>query len=153
MADELLQTGQSAPDFELPASNGGQISLGGLRGTNVVLFFYPVDDTPGWTKEAIGFRDAKPKFDELNAILLGISRDDLSSHHAFIEKYDLNMTLLTDSDGSMCQAYGVCGDGNDGFVRSTIVIDGSGNVAKIMRAVDPVEHIAIVETFIHDNLQ
>lgn len=87
----------------------------------------------------------------MDTILVGISQDDLTSHESFMEKYDLNATLLSDTDGSVCDAYGVCTDGK-GFRRSTFVINADGNLAAVLRDVDPVEHIPEVELFIRENL-
>ena len=110
-------------------------------------------------REACGFRDAKPAFDDLNTTLLGISRDDIESHRAFIAKHDLNIALLADVDGAVCETYDVWreweldGEKRMGIQRSTFVIDAQGNLALILRQVDPVDHIAEVEAFIRQNLQ
>ncbi|MDE1870609.1 MAG: peroxiredoxin, partial [Candidatus Micrarchaeota archaeon] len=91
-----LAAGDKAPDFSLPSSSGKSVKLSDLRGKNVVLYFYPKDDTPGCTKEACTFRDNLPKFGEMDAVILGVSKDSLDSHADFIKKYGLNFTLLSD---------------------------------------------------------
>src|SRR5271166_538244 len=96
-ADEL-RPGSKAPDFTLPSSTGKAVSLRGLRGKKVVLYFYPEDDTSGCTKEACAFRDNLSSFEKLDAVVLGVSKDSLDSHERFIKKYGLNFTLLSDED-------------------------------------------------------
>jgi len=93
-----LAEGDKAPDFSLPSSSGKSVKLSDLKGKNVVLYFYPKDDTPGCTKEACTFRDNLPKFGEMDAVILGVSKDSLDSHASFIKKYGLNFTLLSDED-------------------------------------------------------
>jgi len=92
----MINEGDAAPDFELPADDGSTISLAGLRGRKVVLYFYPKDDTSGCTTEACEFRDALPRFEEDGAVILGVSPDSVDSHRKFKEKYDLNFLLLAD---------------------------------------------------------
>ena len=91
-----LREGDKAPDFSLPSSTGKDVKLSELRGKNVVLYFYPKDDTPGCTKEACSFRDSLPKFGAVDAVVLGVSRDSLESHAEFIKKYGLNFVLVSD---------------------------------------------------------
>ncbi len=93
-----VEVGHLAPDFTLPSSSGNSVSLSGLRGKNVVLYFYPKDDTPGCTKEACTFRDNLPKFGAVDAVILGVSKDSMDSHADFIKKYGLNFTLLSDDE-------------------------------------------------------
>src|SRR5690242_12963013 len=95
MAD-WIEEGAAAPDFNLPADDGGKVSLKSLRGKPVVLYFYPQDDTPGCTKEACAFRDRREELQDAGAVVLGVSADDVESHQAFVAKYDLNFPLLTD---------------------------------------------------------
>lgn len=96
-----------APDFTLPRDGGGSVTLSALRGRPVVLFFYPRDDTPGCTKESIGFSEALPAFAEAGAQVFGISRDSVAKHDKFVAKHGLTTPLLSDEDGSVCEAYGV----------------------------------------------
>ncbi|MDA4132270.1 MAG: peroxiredoxin, partial [Thaumarchaeota archaeon] len=105
-ADRELAEGDSAPDFVLPSSNGDNVKLSSLKGKNVVLYFYPEDDTSGCTKEACSFRDNLPKFNNLDATILGISKDSLESHKSFIKKYGLNFTLLSDEELKVNNLYG-----------------------------------------------
>jgi peroxiredoxin Q/BCP len=136
-----LKEGDKAPDFTLPSSEGNAVRLGQFRGKNVVLYFYPQDDTPGCTKEACSFRDNLPKFEKLNAIILGISKDSLDSHEKFIKKYGLNFTLLSDEDLKAHKLYDTWREKNlygrtyMGTERSTFVIDKNGRLVKIFRKV------------------
>jgi peroxiredoxin Q/BCP len=138
---EQLKEGDTAPDFELPASSGGSIELSNLKGKNVVLYFYPEDDTSGCTKEACSFRDNLPRFNKLNAVILGVSKDSLDSHKKFIDKYGLNFTLLSDDRLTVHNLYGtwklknLYGRNYWGTERSTFVIDKQGRIKKIFRRV------------------
>src|SRR5690348_4706952 len=107
MPEDTLHVGEMAPDFELDDDQGKRVRLSDLRGKRVVLYFYPMDDTPGCTTQACGFRDAFPQIEQANAIVLGISPDDLHSHQAFKTKYQLPFTLLVDKDHAVAQRYGV----------------------------------------------
>jgi peroxiredoxin Q/BCP len=133
----MIKEGQEAPDFTLPSSGGGEISLRALRGKNVVLYFYPKDDTPGCTKEACAFRDSQSKIKKSGAVVLGVSPDSLASHDKFRTKYKLNFPLLADSDKAVAKKYGAFGEkvmyGKRvvGMIRSTFVIDGAGVVRKV----------------------
>jgi thioredoxin-dependent peroxiredoxin len=93
--------GDQAPDFSLPADNGGTVSLKALKGKTVVLYFYPKDDTPGCTAEACAFRDALPDFSKVKAAIVGISRDSVASHHKFKTKFALPFPLASDTDGKV----------------------------------------------------
>jgi thioredoxin-dependent peroxiredoxin len=132
-----LQVGDLAPDFSMPTDDGRAISLRDLRGRKVVLYFYPKDDTPGCTKEACSFRDNLPTFANVNAEIIGVSRDDGDSHRAFRDKYGLNFMLATDSDGSVVNDYGVWKEKNlygrtfMGIERSTFLIDENGKIEAI----------------------
>ena len=136
-----LAVGDRAPDFTLPSSNGKSIKLSDLKGKNVVLYFYPKDDTPGCTKEACTFRDNLPKFGELDAVILGVSKDSLDSHSGFIKKYGLNFTLLSDEDLKVNNLYGTWVEKENygrkylGTERSTFVIGKDGKIKKIFRKV------------------
>jgi peroxiredoxin Q/BCP len=140
-AERELAEGDSAPDFTLPSSNGDNVKLGSLKGRNVVLYFYPEDDTSGCTKEACSFRDNLSKFNDLDATILGISKDSLDSHKSFIQKYGLNFTLLSDEELKVHHLYGTWKEKNMygrkywGTERSTFVIDKKGSITKIFRKV------------------
>ena len=136
-----LQTGDAAPDFDLPATSGARVSLRSLRGKAVVLYFYPKDDTSGCTKEACSFRDGIAGFRRRGAEILGVSMDSLDSHHKFASKFSLPFPLLSDEDGKTCRAYGVYqkksmyGREYWGIERSTFVIDRQGRLAAVYRKV------------------
>ena len=130
--------GEVAPDFTLESDSNGAMTLSELRGKRVVLYFYPRDDTPGCTVQACDFRDALPRFDGVDAVILGVSMDDVGSHAAFREKYDLNFPLLADVEGSVCDAYGVREGGR--IQRSTFVVDEVGIIQRIWRGVSARGH-------------
>jgi peroxiredoxin Q/BCP len=136
-----LEAGDKAPDFTLPSSNGKDVKLSDLKGKNVVLYFYPKDDTTGCTKEACAFRDNLPKFGAMDAVILGVSKDSLDSHAGFIKKYDLNFTLLSDDDLKVNNLYGTWVEKENygrkywGTERSTFVIGKDGRIKKIFRKV------------------
>jgi peroxiredoxin Q/BCP len=141
-----VDVGQEAPDFELESDSGERVRLSALRGSPVVLYFYPKDDTPGCTLQACEIRDAWSDFEARGAVVLGVSPDSVSSHERFRSKYDLPFTLLADPDHDVAELYGVWveqtyGDktyiGNE---RSTFVIDSDGKVASVLRRVKPAEH-------------
>lgn len=136
-----LHVGDSAPDFELPSSTGKPVRLSSLKGKQVVLYFYPKDDTPGCTKEACAFRDNLPKFKGADAVILGVSKDSLESHAKFIDKYSLNFALLSDEDLLAHGLYDTWKEKNNygrkymGTERSTFVIGEDGKIKKIFRKV------------------
>ncbi len=141
-----VEVGQDAPDFELESDSGERVRLSSLRGSPVVLYFYPKDDTPGCTLQACEIRDAWSDFEARGAVVLGVSPDSASSHEQFRSKYDLPFTLLADPEHEVADRYGVWveqtyGDktwiGNE---RSTFVIDSEGKVASVLREVKPAEH-------------
>jgi len=142
----MIEVGDTAPDFALPSDRGGVVRLSELRGTRVILFFYPKDDTPGCTKEACGFRDAMPAIVERNATVLGVSADAVDSHERFRDKYDLNFPLLADVDHAVAEAYGAWGKKKlygreyEGILRSTFLIGEDGRLEKAYRKVRPAEH-------------
>jgi thioredoxin-dependent peroxiredoxin len=142
----VLAEGEPAPDFTLTSDSGDQVRLSDLRGTPVVLYFYPRDDTPGCTKQARGIRDAYGEFERAGAVVLGVSPDDVGSHVKFKNKYELPFTLLADTDHSVAEEYGVWGEKSylgktyKGVSRSTFVIDADGNIKKIMHNVKPATH-------------
>ena len=123
----------------LPSSSGEDVRLNDLRGKNVVLYFYPKDDTPGCTKEACSFRDNLPRFGAVDAVVLGVSKDSLDSHTDFIKKYGLNFTLLSDEDLKVNNLYGTWVEKENygkkywGTERSTFVIGKDGKIKKVFR--------------------
>jgi peroxiredoxin Q/BCP len=133
----MVQEGKPAPEFTLPSSEGKEVSLKGLRGKTVVLYFYPKDDTPGCTREACAFRDTQAKIKKAGAVVLGVSGDSLESHGKFSTKYRLNFPLLSDPDKTVAKKYGAWGEKvlygkkTVGMIRSTFVIDGDGVVRKV----------------------
>ena len=146
----MIEAGTPAPEFELKADDGSTVTLAGLRGRRVVLYFYPRDDTPGCTAQACGIRDQWQDFRGVDAVVLGVSPDDEASHVKFKEKYSLPFTLLADPEHQVAEEYGVWKERNMygkksmGIERSTFVIDADGNVAKTMRRVKPETHAADV---------
>jgi peroxiredoxin Q/BCP len=141
-----LKVGELAPPFSLPCEDSTIIDLYDLRGKNVVLYFYPKDDTPGCTIEAQDFSSKIKEFEKYDAIVLGISKDDAKSHCNFIEKYQLSISLLSD-DGEICQKYGVIkeksmfGKKYFGIDRSTFLIDKKGKIVNIWRSVKVNGHV------------
>ncbi len=146
------QEGTKAPDFNLPASSGGNIALKDLKGKNVVVYFYPKDDTPGCTVEACGFRDSFKEICNAGqgtgdlAVVLGVSPDSVASHGKFISKFQLPFALLADEDKKMCRDYGVWveksmyGKKYMGVARTTFIINKEGSIAKIFEKVKPEGH-------------
>lgn len=145
-----LKEGDPAPDFSAPAQDGTVVSLAYLRGRNVVLYFYPKDDTPGCTKEACSFRDEFAGFENQNAVVLGVSVDPLEKHSKFASKYKLPFNLLADSDKKIVEAYGVWGEKKFmgrkylGIHRVTFLIGPDGRIRKIWNPVKPEGHAAEV---------
>jgi thioredoxin-dependent peroxiredoxin len=145
-----VEEGRPAPDFTLTSDEGEAVKLSSLKGSPVVLYFYPKDDTSGCTAQACGIRDAWQDFAERGAIVLGVSPDTTDSHVRFREKYALPFTLLADPDHNVAERYGVWVEKKNygktymGIERSTFVIDGGGLVTKIMRRVKPDTHAADV---------
>ena len=136
----VVTEGQPAPDFELETDTGETVKLSDLRGKPVVLYFYPKDDTPGCTRQACGIRDAWGEFQKAGAEIFGVSADTTASHEKFKSKYALPFTLLADPEHTLGEPYGVGQEGKSSYERSTFVIDAEGNVAKIMRRVNPDRH-------------
>ena len=142
----MIEEGKPAPDFELATDTGERVKLSDYRGQPVVLYFYPKDDTPGCTVEACGFRDAHAAFEKRGAVILGVSPDDESSHVKFKQKYSLPFPLLADPEHEVAEQYGVWGEKKYagktylGVNRTTFVIDGAGNIAKVMKNVKPDGH-------------
>jgi thioredoxin-dependent peroxiredoxin len=146
----MVEEGKPAPDFELPSDTGETVKLSDLRGRPVVLYFYPKDDTPGCTAQACGIRDAWATFRQVDAVVLGVSRDDEASHRRFKQKYSLPFTLLSDVDHAVADTYGVWqertlyGKTSMGIKRSTFVIDEDGNVVRAVYGVKAGEHADLV---------
>jgi peroxiredoxin Q/BCP len=142
----MLEPGSKAPEFNLPDQSGKMISLKDLKGKNVILYFYPKDDTPGCTKEACSFRDELPDFNNLNADIIGVSANSIQSHKKFAEKYNLHFRLLSDESKEVIKAYDVWKEKNlygikkMGIERSTFIIDKSGIIRKIFRKVKVNNH-------------
>ena len=136
----MIEEGKPAPDFELESDSGETVKLSDLRGKPVVLYFYPKDDTPGCTRQACGIRDAWGEFERAGAEVYGISADTAASHEKFKTKYSLPFPLLADPEHTLGESYGVAREGKNSYERSTFVIDADGNVAKIMRRVNPDRH-------------
>lgn len=150
----MLEIGDQAIDFTLPASDGSDVKLSDLQGQTVVLYFYPKDLTPGCTTEACDFRDYSPEFEKLNTVILGVSRDPLKSHQKFVQKHDLPFLLLSDEEEKVCKAYGVMKEKNMfgrkvwGIERTTFVINPSGRIINIYRKVRVKNHVKEVLDFI-----
>ncbi len=142
--------GDPAPDFTVRTDAGTELSLHDLRGKRVVLYFYPRDDTPGCTTEACQLRDAFPRFEAMDAVILGVSPDDVASHQRFKAKFQLPFTLLADVDHAIASAYGAWNEKAMygkifwGTSRMTFIIDRTGRVAKIFPKVKPDGHAAEV---------
>jgi thioredoxin-dependent peroxiredoxin len=142
----MIQTGQEAPDFELPDQDGNPVRLSDLRGGKVVLYFYPKADTPGCTVQACGVRDHLPDYAGAGATVLGVSPDPVKRIKKFHDGQGLNFTLLADSDHAVCEAYGVWAEKSMygrkymGALRSTFVIDEGGVVQNVIEKVTPKTH-------------
>ena len=139
----MVEAGMQAPAFMLADKNGKQVSLSDFLGKKVVLYFYPKDNTPGCTRQACAFAAAYSKFEKKNAVVIGISKDSVSSHEKFAEKYNLPFILLSDPELQAMQAYGVWqekklyGKTSMGVVRTTFIIDEQGKIMKVMPKVKP----------------
>ena len=139
----MLEVGMKAPEFRLPDKNGNMVSLSDFLGKKVVLYFYPKDNTPGCTRQACAFALKNKEIENKNAVVIGISKDSVNSHFNFATKYNLPFVLLSDSDLSAIQAYGVWqekklyGKVSMGVVRTTFLIDEQGNVQAVMPKVKP----------------
>ena len=147
---DMPKVGDPAPDFSVAASNGATVHLKDYLGKgNIVLYFYPKDDTPGCTKEACGLRDTFDEFKGLNAIVFGVSFDSVGSHQKFIEKYKLPFVLLADTDKKVAKAYGVATDESRVASRVTFVIDRQGKIAYANPKVNPATHAAELRTVLN----
>ncbi len=150
----MIKEGDAAPEFSTRDAEGKEVKLSDFRGQKVVLYFYPKDDTPGCTKEACSFRDAFSDYEEKGIRVLGVSLDDEASHQAFASKYGLNFTLLSDTDHSVSDAYGVYGEqrwGDKtymGVARKTFLIDEEGKIKKVFDKVNVEQHAdEVMEAF------
>jgi len=145
-----IQSGISAPDFELPDETGTLRKLSDFRGKPVVLYFYPKDDTKGCTMEACNFRDDYSAYGDADVVILGVSPDPVKSHVKFKEKYDLPFPLLADEDHKVCEFYDVwalkkfMGREYMGVLRTTFLIDAGGKIVHVFEKVKPAEHSAEV---------
>jgi thioredoxin-dependent peroxiredoxin len=142
----VIREGEQAPDFTLESDAGEQVSLSGLHGKPVILYFYPKDDTPGCTAEACSFRDHEPDLSKEHAVVLGVSTDPLVSHDKFRNKLDLNFPLLSDQTADIAKMYGVWKEKNMygrrfwGVARTTYWIGPDGRIKKIYKKVDTKKH-------------
>ena len=143
----MISIGDNAPRFTLSINGGGQFSLADAAGKYLILYFYPKDDTPGCTKEAIGFSEASAAFDAQNAMVVGVSRDTVKKHDKFVGKYDLRIPLISDQEGSLCEAFGtwveksMYGKSYMGIERATFLISPDGKVLHIWRKVKVPGHV------------
>ena len=146
----MLEPSDLAPAFTLPRDGGGEVALSDLKGQVVVLFFYPRDDTPGCTKESIGFSEHLQAFADAGAAVFGISRDTVAKHDRFVAKHGLTVPLLSDADSSMCEDYGVWVEKNMygkkymGIERSTFLVLANGEIAAVWRKVKVKGHAQAV---------
>lgn len=141
------QPGDTAPEVTLPRDGGDTVSLADHAGKPVVLYFYPRDDTPGCTKEAIGFTEMGAAFAEVGAVVLGVSKDTVSKHEKFRDKHELGIALLSDAEGDVCERYGVWveknmyGKTSMGIERATFLIGADGKIARVWRKVKVPGHV------------
>lgn len=142
-----ISIGSKAPNFSLPGDGGTNIALSDYAGQNLVLYFYPRDDTPGCTKEAIGFTEKLDEFAALNTQIVGVSKDTVAKHDKFIAKHDLGVRLISDEEGGMLEDYGVWVEKKNygrtymGIERSTYLIGPDGDVLQIWRKVRVKDHV------------
>jgi len=145
-----ISAGIPAPEFELPDDMNVPRKLSDFRGKNVVLYFYPADDTPGCTKEACNFRDDYSAYEKADVVILGVSPDDVASHVKFKRKFQLSFPLLADEGHRVCDLYQVWGPKKfmgkeyEGVLRTTFLIDENGTIVKVFENVRPAEHSAEV---------
>lgn len=145
-----LKIGDPAPTVTLPRDGGEMVSLGDLKGQQIVLYFYPRDDTSGCTKEAIGFTENLQAFQDTGAVIYGVSKDPVKKHEKFVAKHNLGIPLLSDEDGDVCERFGVWveksmyGKTYMGIERATFLIGTDGNIAQIWRKVKVAGHVEAV---------
>ncbi len=141
-----LNPGDKAPDFSMPTDGAGTVTLSGIKGKSVVLYFYPKDDTPGCTKEAIGFSEKIDEFEAAGAIVIGVSKDTVAKHGKFRTKHDLKVILASDAEGDVCERYGVWkeksmyGRTYMGIERATFLIGPDGRIVNIWPKVKVAGH-------------
>lgn len=143
-----LKVGDPAPDFSAPATDGGTLRLADFRGKKLVMYFYPMDSTPGCTKQACSLRDSSAEIAQRGAAILGVSAQGTESHQRFTEKFNLNFPLLADTDLVVAKAYGVAGSGLGGLLRSvakvservTFIIDETGRILRVIDDPDCPDH-------------
>ena len=142
-----LDVGDNAPEFTIATDGGGSFSLSEMKGYNVIIYFYPKDDTPGCTKEACGFRDMLPDFSDSSAKIIGISKDTVAKHDKFKSKYELPFLLGADLEGNVCEAYGtwveksMYGRQYMGIERATFLVDKEGVLQCVWRKVNVKGHV------------
>ena len=152
----MIAEGDKAPSFSLKADDGTTVTRDSLAGKNVVLFFYPKDDTSGCTKEACDFRDAFPRFGKIDAMVIGVSPDSLESHRKFKKKYELPYRLLSDESHKLADTFGVWkekslyGRKYMGIERTTVIIDRKGRIARIFPKVKVPGHALEVESVVRE---
>ena len=145
-----LAPGGKAPEITLPRDGGTSVSLSDFAGQKVVLYFYPKDDTPGCTTEAIGFTEMATEFAAAGAVVLGVSKDPVKKHDKFVAKYELGIALLSDEDGDVCERYGTWGEKSMygktymGIERATFLIGADGTISHIWRKVRVPGHVDAV---------
>ena len=150
----MLEVGMKAPEFTLPDKDGNMVSLADFAGKKVVLYYYPRDNTPGCTRQACAFASAYEEFKNINAVVIGVSKDSVTSHQKFAEKHGLPFILLSDPERAAIEAYGVWqekknyGKVSMGVVRSTFVIDENGVVEKVMPKVKPDTNAAEIMAYL-----
>ena len=146
----MPEIGKKAPSFTLPRDGGGTVSLADYAGKAVVLYFYPRDDTPGCTKESIGFTESAGQFDAAGAVVIGVSKDSVKSHDKFVAKHSLGIVLASDENNTLCEDMGVWVEKNMygkkymGIERATFLIDAAGVIQQIWRKVKVPGHVDAV---------
>ncbi len=146
-AGAALEAGDMAPDFTLPRDGGDMVTLSAMRPRPVVLYFYPRDDTPGCTKQAIGFTCLQAEFEEAGGTVIGVSKDSVAKHEKFRDKHALGVALVSDEEGDVCERYGtwveksMYGKTHMGIERTTFLIDGEGRIARVWRKVKVDGHV------------
>jgi peroxiredoxin Q/BCP len=152
----MIREGEQAPNFSLEADNGTVVTRDSLAGKNIVLFFYPRDNTTGCTQEACDFRDAFPRFGKIDAVVIGVSPDSLESHRKFKKKFDLPYLLLSDENHQLADNFGIWkeksmyGRKYMGFERTTVIVDRKGRVVRIFPKVKIPGHIQEVEKTVRE---
>ncbi|MBD1373803.1 thioredoxin-dependent thiol peroxidase [Hazenella sp. IB182357] len=154
-----MQEGQPAIDFTLKGTAGQDVSLSDYKGKYIILYFYPKDHTPGCTTQACDFRDQYAAYEDLGAVILGVSRDTVATHQKFTEKHALPFLLLSDPDAKVCQMYEVFKEKNMfgqkkmGIERSTFIIDPQFNIVKAYRKVKVKDHVALALAFVREHIE